>query len=505
MAKRPDKMPRRGILASASGLLVANVFAGAATDAVSAPNSTGATADANITPEVAAVPGITPEWPSSNPALSRAFAPIFDERDDVNLTIEGEIPAGLRGVFMRNGPNPQYLPDAHYAYPFDGTGMIHAIYLENGKARYRNRWVRTAEFVKERTAGHRIYNSTFSPPPHANLANTNIIRHAGRYLALYEGGKPYEIDRDLGTAGLFDYDGKLPTVMSAHPKLDPTTGELLSIAYNAQTGAMIYLRANSAGQLDTLIPFQAPWPTMVHDISITERHVIAFIGPAVWGGGRHGPPITWEPERGMMIAVIPRNSRSAAEIQWIRGAPFFQFHVMNAFADGDRLEVALPWYDSFSLTKPASRLELHRIVIDTKSGSVSDHPLDDRACEFPRINDRYLGRRAHYGYVGLRDARPGETLQIGAFEAIARYDLRSGIKIVHQFPAGVTVCEPLFVPDPDGKDEQDGFIFTFAHEQGATTGHFMILDARNLDAGPLAKVEIPRRVPAGLHGSWIPV
>ena len=267
MTQSSDNINRRFVLAAGGGVLAAGGVAG--------PAGHGEPAAA------------VPQWTSTNPALAGAFAPVFDERDDSNLVVEGEIPAGLRGVFMRNGPNPQFEPDTHYAYPFDGTGMVHAIYLQNGQVRYRNRWVNTAEFQKEQAAGHRIYNSNFSAPPHADLANTNIILHAGRYLALYEGGKPYEVDREIKTVGLFDYEGKLPTVMSAHPKLDPASGELLSIAYDAQTGAMIYLRANRAGQLDTIVPFQAPWPTMVHDIGITERHVIAFIGPA--GGGSASP------------------------------------------------------------------------------------------------------------------------------------------------------------------------------------------------------------------------
>ncbi len=134
---------------------------------------------------------------------------------------------------------------------------------------------------------------------------------------------------------------------------------------------------------------------------------------------------------------------------------------------------------------------------------MDDHALDDRACEFPRINERYLGRQARYGYVGLRDPRPGELPQAGAFEAIARYDLTTGSKVVHQFPAGCTICEPLFVADPQATDEQDGFIFSFVHQQGRSTGSFVILDARSLNAKPLATVHLPRRVPAGLHGSWI--
>jgi len=443
-------------------------------------------------------------WRSENPFLSGAFVPVFDERDDTDLTVQGDIPRALLGVFMRNGPNPQFRPDDHYAYPFDGTGMIHALYLENGRARYRNRWVLTKEVRVERSAGHRIYNSTFSPPPHANLANTNIVYHAGRYLALYEAGVPYEVDRDINTVGSFNYNGRLPSVMSAHPKLDPVTGELLSIAYHADTGALAYLRADKTGQLDRTVPFQAPWPAMVHDIAITERHVIAFICPLVFNLSQPGPPAMWQPEKGTMVAVVPREAQMAADVSWIKGAPFFQFHTMNAFADGSRIEVTVPWYDSFSLTSRSTRLELHRLVIDTDTGAIDDQIIDDRACEFSRINDAYLGRRARYGYVGLRDPRPGEATQPGAFEAIARYDLATGEKVVHQFPAGVTVCEPVFVADPGGTGEEDGFIFTFAHDATSTEGHFVILDARHLAGEPLAVVHLPRRVPAGLHGSWIP-
>lgn len=441
-------------------------------------------------------------WTSESPFLTRAFAPVFDERNDANLPIEGEIPKGLRGVFMRNGPNPEFKPDEHYAYPFDGTGMIHAIYLENGRARYRNRWVLTKELARERAAGQRIYNSTFSPPPHANLANTNIIHHGGRYLALYEGGAPYEMDRDINTVGLFNYDGKLPGAMSAHPKVDPASGELLAIAYHLETGGLVYLRADKTGQFDRAVTFQAPWPAIVHDVAITDRHVAAFICPLVFDFSRKGPPAVWEPDRGTMVALVPRDAHAAEDVKWIKGPPFFHWHAVNAFAEGDRIEIVVPWYDAFSLTSAARKLELHRLVIHTDTNIVEDQTIDDRPCEFGRINDAYLGRRARYGYVGLRDPRPGETPQPGAFEAIARYDLQTGKKTVHQFPPGVTICEPVFVADPHGRQEEDGFIFTFVHEAASAGGSFMIFDARRLEDEPLAVIRLPRRVPAGLHGSW---
>lgn len=444
-----------------------------------------------------------PEWTSKNPFLQGAFAPVFDERDDIDLRIEGEWPKGLNGAFMRNGPNPEFEPDAHYGYPFDGTGMLHALFVQDGRARYRNRWVKTKELLEEREAGHRIYNSSFAAPPHANLSNTNIVHHAGRYLALYEGGTAYQVDGNLNTVAPFDFGGRLPGSMSAHPKIDPRTQELLSIEYNLHTGDMLYARISAGGILDRAVPFRAPWPAMIHDIAITERHVVAIFCPLVFDFSRTGPPAAWEPERGTMIALVPRDARSADRIQWINGPAFFNWHTVNAFEQGDRIEVVLPWYDAFSLTAPSKRLELHRLVIHPKTGAVEDHTLDDQACEFGRINEAYLGRKARYGYVGLRDPRPGERWQSGAFEAIARYDLATGAKVVHRFPAGVTVCEPLFVADPRGRSESDGFILSFTHEAGNPQGGFVVLDARHLDAAPLARVVLPRRVPAGLHGSWV--
>ena len=443
-------------------------------------------------------------WRSDNRGLVGALAPVFDERDDPDLLIEGQLPAGLNGVFMRNGPNPQFEPDKYYTYPFDGTGMIHAVYLQDGRARYRNRWVLTRELAEERAAGHRIYNSSLAPPPSANLANTHIIHHAGRYLALFEGGPPYEIDRALNTVGLFTYQGKLPDVMSAHPKADPVTGELLSVQYRLDTGELLYLRADRSGHLNRIVPFKSPWPAMVHDIALTEHHAIAIVCPLVFEITPEGMPASWQPDRGTMLALIPRDARSAEEVKWIAGPPLFHWHVVNAFERDNQIEIVLPWYDSFSLTGPAKRLELHRLTVQVDSGAVKDETIDDRACEFGRINDAYLGRQARYCYVGLRDPRPGEKPQAGTFEAVARYDLTTGQKSVHRFPAGVTVGEPVFIADPQGQCEDDGFIFTFAHDAASPEGQFVILDARDVAAGPVALLRLPRRVPAGLHGSWVP-
>jgi len=448
--------------------------------------------------------GVAAKWTSESPFLTRAFAPVADERYDRDLVVDGEVPRDLHGVFMRNGPNPMFAPDAHYAYPFDGTGMLHAIYLEGGKAAYRNRWVATAELERERAAGKRLYNSTFSPPPHANLANTNIISHAGRFLALYEGGQPYETDRLLGTRGAYDYGGRLKTYMSAHPKKDPVTGELLAIAYDLDRSQLTYLRVTPDGTLDRSVDIAAPWSVMIHDIAITPRFVVACVNPFVFDSSGKGPPAAWQPERGARILLVPRDARSADAARWIECAPFFNFHTVNAFEDGDRIELTLPWYDAYTLVRDRPiKLELHRLTIDVAAGRVTDTRLDELPCEFGRIDDRLLGARARYGYVGVRDPRPNEVPQMGAFESFARYDLATGQKVVHRFAAGETVCEPVFVPRPGAADEDDGYIASFVHEAGNPGGSFVLLDAKRLDAAPIARIRLPRRVPAGLHGNWI--
>ncbi|MFJ1299331.1 carotenoid oxygenase family protein [Pseudomonadota bacterium AL_CKDN230030165-1A_HGKHYDSX7] len=443
-------------------------------------------------------------WQSDLPALSRALAPVFDERDDPALDIEGAIPPALHGVFMRNGPNPRFAPGPGYTYPFDGTGMIHAVYLDAGRARYRNRWVRTQEFNEEAAAGHRLYNAGFAPPPHANLANTHVIHHAGRFLALYEGGLPYEIDAQLNTRGCYDGDGRLPAAMSAHPKLDPRTGELLSVTYNLRTGSLHYVRITPEGTVDRCVPIPSPWSAMIHDIAITTRHVLAFVCPLVFDLDNPAAPMRWSPERGARLALIPREARSAQDVRWVDGPAFFHWHTLNAFEEDGRIDVTLPWYAGYGPGASDRRLALHRIVIDARSGAWRDEPLDDQACEFGRINEALLGQRARYGYVGLRQPRAGEVPQAGAFEALARYDLDTGAKQVFTLPAGVTAGEPVFVADPTGQAEDDGFLMVFTHIEGSPQGQFLILDARDLGQGPLATVRLPRRVPGGLHGSWTP-
>ena len=182
---------------------------------------------------------------SAFPYLQGNYAPVDEERDlgADELRVEGTLPRGLQGALMRDGPNPAFQPN-HYVYPVDGDGMVHAVYFRDGQVHYRNRWVETSHLLTERKFGRTIYGSAGKvlevpqevieaggePNPVRNTANTNVLYHGGKLLAMWEGGFPHLLNSDLSTVGLYDYDGALQPgdALTAHPKICPDTGPQIS-------------------------------------------------------------------------------------------------------------------------------------------------------------------------------------------------------------------------------------------------------------------------------------
>jgi carotenoid cleavage dioxygenase len=156
------------------------------------------------------------------------FAPVMQEITALDLPVKGAIPPELCGRFVRNGPNPKTGFSPH---PFAGDGMLHGVALKDGRALwYKNRWVRTRSFTEDgnfiRADGTRDVS--------VGKANTHIVAHAGRIFALVETSLPMQVTNELDTIGCFDFDGRLETGMTAHPKVCPQTGELHFFAYNWQ-------------------------------------------------------------------------------------------------------------------------------------------------------------------------------------------------------------------------------------------------------------------------------
>lgn len=457
---------------------------------------------------------------ADNPYLTGAWEPVRDELEADDLEIIGELPAALDGVYMRNGANPAFAPVTRY-HLFDGDGMLHEVELHDGRARYRNRFVGSKGLRYEQRVGHAVFGGLgeFVMPPAdvlaevgmmKNTANTHIVRHAGRYLALMEAGKPTEVTRELETIGDYDFDGSLEGPMTAHPKWDPVTGELLFFGYSPIPPYLRYHVADANGRLVRSIAIDLPNPVMMHDFAVTAEHVVFFDLPAVFdlqGLLAGGAPIRWDATLPARIGVLPRDL-SQTTPTWFELDPFYVFHFLDARtesgATGPRVVVhgcradRLPVAFGDEAPVDPSPARLHRWVIDLGRGEVTDQPLDDRPGDFPRVNDAHTGRR-RYGYVA-RTAEWGSEVR---FTAVVRHDLDTGATLEHDYGARTAVGEAVFAPDPDGRDELDGWLLNFVTDLDTEQSELVVLDARDLDGEPVARVRMPRRVPLGFHGNWM--
>lgn len=454
------------------------------------------------------------------PWLRGFFAPVQDELDVSGPAVEGELPDGLRGAYLRNGPNPRFAPLGR-SHLFDGDGMVHAVTFDGeGGAAYANRWVRTAGFEAEEAAGHALFGGLSElrlPPaevmaavgPVKNTANTHVVRHAGRILALNEGFGPIEIDADLRTLGPVDFDGALVGAMTAHPKVDPTTGELVFFGYSPVAPFLRVHSADAHGRLTWSTEVELGGPVMMHDVAVTATRVVLFDLPAVFDLRallRGDPGISWVPERGARIGLLDRGAPGDT-VRWIEVEPFWMFHVLNAHDEADgsvvvtgcRAERLNTSFDGGSVSHGFEPF-LHRWRIGPGASSFVGEQLDDRPTDFPRLDDRRAGLDHRYGYTA--HAASWASADEVAFDGVTRHDLHTATSITRRFGTAVRCGETVFAADPGRVDEDAGWLLSFVHDLEAEQSSVVVLDAATLDEA--ARVLLPRRVPFGFHGSFLP-
>src|SRR6266851_1953360 len=351
-------------------------------------------------------------YDASNPFLRGNFAPWREEGDSYDLEVAGELPRELNGSLYRIGPNPHYPPLGAYHW-FDGDGMIHSFDLHDGRASYRNRYVRTAGLLAEMKAGRSLYGGLLNLPkdlggdlpteggPFKNSANTNIIGYSQRLLALWEGGLPHELKPgSLETVGPFNFCGKLNGPMTAHPKFDPETGELLFFGYQPFPPYVTYHRADLSGNLVESRPIETGLPVMMHDFVTTRNHVVFFVCPSAFrleNLQKGLPVLNWEPQHGTRIGVM---NRATGELKWFDHEACYIFHFLNGYEDGESIIVdacRMPALD-MSGNDFGSPSIAHRYTLDLKSGKTQMQQIDEQPGDFPRIDDRLNGIKHRYGY-----------------------------------------------------------------------------------------------------------
>ena len=465
------------------------------------------------------------------------YAPLLEERSDFELEISGEIPKELNGTLYRNGPNAQFSSPDIENHWFSGDGMLHAFSLEEGRASYQNRWVRTPKWKAERRAGRQLVGAFGRPlgenaPKDSGTANTHVIWHAGRLLALEEAHLPTEIlPGSLETIGYHNFNAAVSGPFTAHPKIDPSNGELLFFGY-AATGhlspSIRYGAVDAAGLLKSTHIFDAPYTSMVHDFIVTQDYALFPILPLTGSIERlkHGqPPFAWERGKGAYVGLLRRDSPGSG-IRWFRGEECYVFHVMNSWQEGDKIHAHVmqcaepPFFPrtgthDYNPERTQTKLCKWTFDLTSRSDQFSQTYLDDLFGEFPRIDDRNAGFAYRFGYYAcqIQDGRArsiapasragGQKHTSDYFNAIARIDFATNERTLRVRPNGGGVSEPIFVPRSAGADEGDGWLLVVAWDRRENCSELLILDSSDISRHPIATVRLPRRVPFGFHGTWV--
>lgn len=421
-----------------------------------------------------------------NPYLADNYGPVPTESTVTDLKVTGAIPADLQGRFLRNGPNPAEGIDPGDHHWFVGRGMVHGMRLRDGKAEwYRSRYVG------------------------GSSANTNVIGHAGRTIAIVESGAmPQDMGFGLDNIG---ENTSIGTGYTAHPKLDPDTGELHAMCYDWANlrDHIRYVVVDADGEWADETEIPMPGMPMIHDMSLTKNYAVIFDLPVTLSFLALGTgatfPFRWDNEYEARVGLLPRGG-DPQQIVWRSISQNYAYHPMNAYEDTDgNVVIDIVRYDRMfdeDVLGPFgdSLPRLDRWTVNPKdvagAGQVREEIIDARPQEFPRTHPGLNGKPYRYGYTVATTG--------GEFPSIYKHDVQRGTTTQFDVGPGRHSAEPVFVPRDGATDEDDGYLMTFVYDANRKASDFLILDARDLSEPPVASVQLPVRVPYGFHGNWVP-
>jgi carotenoid cleavage dioxygenase-like enzyme len=461
-----------------------------------------------------------------NPFFSGNYAPISFEADAPDLPLRGELPKELAGTLYRNGPNPQFAPRDPNHHWFIGDGMIHAFHVADGRVSYRNRWVRTPKWELEHDAHRALFGSWGNPATtdpsvqgkDGGVANTNIVWHGGKLFALEEGHRPFALDpTTLAAQGYWDFRGAFTGArFTAHPKIDPETGEMIFFAYSASgrfSASLGYGAIDRSGKLTRYDLFDAPYASMVHDFMVTRNYVLFPVLPLTGSMQRAlsgKPAYAWEADKHSYVGVLKRNA-DVSTIRWFECDPCYVFHPMNAYEDGDRIVGDVMQYDAAPLfpdpdgrpgdpTKAVAYLTRWTFDLNANTNTFKREQIDDLAGEFPRFDERSAGLSYRHGFF----AASSDSRFVDQFDTLAHLDLKTNKRTAFQLPKGDVVSEPIFIPRNTDTREGDGYLLATIYREAEKRSDLAVFDTVSLETGPIALAELSHRVPFGFHGNWRP-
>jgi len=458
------------------------------------------------------------------------------EADVFELEVEGEIPAQLCGNFYRVAPEPQFPPRLGDDIVINGDGMVGLFRFEHGHVDFKSRYVQTEKLRRERAARRSLFGAYRNPYTDdvsvrglsRGTANTNVLLHGGRLMALKEDSPPMELDpHTLDTVGPWTYGGRLGSrTATAHPKIDPETGELLFFGYAAKgetTRDIAFYVADAAGRITREEWFEAPYAAEIHDFAVTRDHLIFPVLPTTTDLQRlqrGGPHWLWDPTRISMVGIFPRAGH-ARDIRWFEGPPRWLFHFFNAYSDAGRVIAdacvseaqTFPFMypdtrgGEFDPSKAVPRITRWTFDVSSQHSAFEERRLWPNYCEFPRIDDRFAMGRHRYGFAIAND--PSRDFVGGgifgpAFNSVVRYDFDTGNVASFALDSKTTAQEPVFVPRHDHAAEGDGYLLVLVNRFATMLNDLLLFDSTRIPEGPIATIKLPLRLRNGVHGNWVP-
>jgi len=446
---------------------------------------------------------------ASSPYLEGVHKPMDAEFTLENLVVSGVIPQELDGRYLRIGPNPAGPQNPAAYHWFIGDGMVHGVRLKHGKALwYRNRWVRS------RAVSKALGEPEAPGPRHgpSDTVNTNVLGYAGATWALVEaGGYPARLDDDLSTVAHDPFGGTLKGGFSAHPHVDPDTGDMHAICYEAtDLEAIRHVVVDAKGQVTRELSIPVRHGPSIHDCMITKSYVIILDLPVTFSIktllAGHSFPYRWNPDHQARVGLLPKTG-SASDIIWCDVEPCYVFHPCNGFETDDGtviLDVCAhdTMFAEITGGPDSDTVPFERWSIDPKARTVVRKVIDSDGQEFPRLNETRIGKPYRYAYTvalpeGFDAAAPDQTM-------IYKHDLETGTRQVHDFGPGRLPGEFVFVPKDNFETEDDGWLMGYVVDLDAQTTDLVILKADDFESAPQASVHIPHRIPPGFHGNWAP-
>ncbi len=464
---------------------------------------------------------------SIHPYLNGAWKPNYTEYTAVDLEVIGDIPNDIDGVYIRNTENQLHEPIGHY-HPFDGDGMLHALSIKDGKAEYRNRFIRTKGFIEEQKAGKSLWTGFVNDPKKSkrpgwgaqehlkDASSTDVVFHAGKLLSTFwQCGDGYRLDAH--TLEQYGAESWVPNEgISAHPKVDENTGEMLFFNYSKHAPYQHYGVVDKNNKLVHYTPIPLPGPRLPHDMAFTKNYSILVDLPYFWDPEKlkknQHIPTYYGNELPTRFAIFPRYG-TEKDVQWFESDPTYVLHWMNAYEEGDEIVLDGYFQDNpdpapmrgmpkkvgkfmAGLDERSFQSKLHRWRFNLKTGEVSEKHLDDRVLEFGTFNQKYAGVKSQYLYSTW--TRPGWFL----FSGIVKHDLETGESWSLPFGKKRYGSEAPFVPRKNAKSEDDGYLVSFITDMNLDRSECIVLDAQDIEAGPICQIILPHRICSGTHATW---